>query len=599
MEAEIEKLKELQTSNLADKMMLEQQFEAAQSENERFRADICELQKIQAAHESPDILQEKISVLENLISTKDNELSELKGSFESVSCKAEMVSALEHSSEEKSQEIATLKEQVEEANIRCTEATDNCQKLTDVSATLRKELSSLENNKADVAVAQTRLEHKEQESNILQDRVQEMEHWSRRVEGFLHKSKILDTKESAVENWDLLEARLGDIFHNRPYQTEINSNQQTVLSKETPKRPKQKTVKSSRTSTPSNFPESKEYEGYTRECHTQEVVYLSHNRRESGPASPQKLPADKKGAASSREHRPCPSNSIKPFSQVRSDVLTQGPSSSPDIPLSDLSSMFPSTPCRDTARSGSQASRPKLAEASQPLNTRRDSTGDVGTKTAANAAKQRKNSNEGNVEGTIDPNNRRKEKGDPNNNGHGHTPPGLKRKASNHCITDDPENANLRAPASSRPLDFRSARSLTGSKPRNPEYIRPTKQPAKNAPSTPNQKSARNLAPRGILKDTTSAAMDCQTQGPGISSTPLGGKGGKVKTLRRTSSKQHSGTMSEYFTHALSPKSSVTGEGGAFGVNQSSTQALTYGSREKRRRSLRGKISQVSEVSIH
>lgn len=601
METEIQSLRELQTSNLADRMMLEQQFETVKSENERFQAEICELQKFQAAHVSLDILQEKISVLEDQISIKDNEFAKLERSFESVSRKVETVPGLEHSIEEKTQGIATLKEQVEAANNQCIEANNNCQKMANDSAMLRNDLSSLEHNKSDLAMVQTKLDHKEQESNALQSRVQEMEHWSRKVEGFFLKCKILDTNESAVENWDVLEARLGDIYYNRPHQTEMNSNHQAILSKETPKRPKKKTVTSSRTSTPFKFSESKEYDGFARERHSQELVYLSHNGRESVPVSPQKHPANKRCTALPQEHRARSSNSIKPFSQVQSDVLERAPSSSPDVSLSDLSSMFPSTPCRDTACSGSETTRPKFLEDPQPPRSRGGSTGDVGTKTAANAAKSRKRSNKGKVEGFTSPNNVSKEMRDPKNNGHGHTPPGLKRKASNPGIFDGPENVSPRASASSHPPSPH-CKSLTDSKLRNSEYTRPTKQPAtsKNVPFTPIQKSGRNLTPKGILKDTRSAAMGCQTQGSRIPNTPpLDKKDGGVKLLRNTSSKQRPGTTSEYIGYDSSSKSSVAGEGRTLGVNQSSTQAVTYSSREKRRRSLRGRISQVSEVFIH
>lgn len=575
MEAENENLKELQTTHLAERMMFEQQIEAAQSENERFRAEIRELQGIQAACESTDMLQEKISLLEDQISRKDHEFAELKGSFEAVSSKAEMVSVLENNLEKKTKEISAITEKAEEANKRCAEATDNSQKMADDSAMLRKELASIEHNKADLSVIKTKLDHKEQESNALQSRVQEMEHWSRRAEDFLHKVKILDTKESIIENWDLLEERLGNIFSSQQYQSEMGSNRQAVSSKETPKH-----HKGSKASKPSKFPENKEHEGFVRESHSQEVVYLSHKRRESASLSPPTLPANKEDNAASQKHRTCSTSSIKPFSQVQSDVLTQVPPSSPDVSLSDLSSMFPSTPCRDTAPSGSQASRPPFSQATQKLRSRRDSTADVGEKTAANAAKPRKSSREGKLEGTLNRNN--KEKREPDSSGH--TPAGLKRKALNLNVTD---GTPFGAPASLYPYSRHVAESPNGSKVRSPGNTALTKQPAESPPFTPSQKPCRNLVPKGILKDTTSARVDFQTQGLKSPGTLLDGKGGKTKTLRKTSSNQRPGTTSEYFSHASSSKPSATG-GGILGANQS--PAVTYASREKRRRSSRGMV---------
>lgn len=584
MEAEIENLKGLHVSHREDRMVLEQQFETTKLENERFGGQIHELQK--AALKSSNTLQERISLLEDQISQKDNDISDLKGKLEVTSSKAEEATALEHSIDEKIQEIAILKNLVEDANKKCMEADD--------SATLRRELASMDQNKADLADLQTKIDRKEQELSALQGRIQETDRWSRRAEDFLHKIQVLDKKESVFENWDLLETRLSNVFGNQPYEAGINSNHQVVPFIDTPKRPKHKPAKSSRTSTPSKLTGNgnKDCEEVFRESHTHEVVYLSHSRQNSVHASPLKQPTSNQGTTSSREHRPSPSKFIKPFSQVQSDVITQEPSSSSDVCLSDLSGMFPSTLCKDNPCPGAQTNHPKFPEDTRLLRSRRDSVGDVGQRKAGNTSKIRKDSNDAKLGKADALNNRRKR--DTNKKGKGLippklSPPDLKRKASNHSLSDDTENGISRAPTLSHQVSLHGAESASGPKPRNPEYTKLDKPLVNSGPFTPNQKSSRNILPKGILKDTASAAMDYQPERPGIADTTLDGKGRKTKALRGASSRQLSGTTSEYFGRASSPKSSMSG-GGIFGVNQPSTQSVTYVSREKRRRSSRGRI---------
>ncbi|KAK2761645.1 hypothetical protein FQN54_001473 [Arachnomyces sp. PD_36] len=567
MEAEIENLKELQASSLNDKMIHEQNFEETKAENERLRAEISELQKVQTAVEESNALQEKVSALGSQISRKDAEFAELEGMLACISSRSEMVPALEKSIEEKAQEIAGLKQQTDEANKIRTEATDNYQKMTDDVAMLRKELASMEQNKADLLALQTKLADKERETDTFQERFQEIEHWSKRAEEFLRKVKILDSKESILKNWDLFEARLTEVFGGQPYQANSSLSRQTAPSNGTPKNPQRKAVESSKTSTPSKIADEKECQDFVRECHTQEMVYLRH-RRNSVTISPKKLPSKDGGKSLTPDDPQCSSSFIKPFSQIQSDVLAQEPSSSPDVSLSDLSSMFPSTPCKESGLPSSQAVRRALPEAPQRLRASQDSIAEVGQKkVVGNVSRPRKASNA--------------VKQGPAKKCHVSPTSELKRKASDSAISGNLEDPISRA--STHTVNFHGLGDGNGAE----ERSRSTNPLANNAPSTPNQKPSQRLPPKGILKDPSSMAINRSMELHGTAGNPLDGKSRKVKTLRRTS-KQLSGTKSEYFGQTSSPKPSVTGEGGIFGTSQGSSQSLTYVSRDKRRRSSRG-----------